>query len=598
MKPLSLSRSGSPWVRGAAVSLGTAGLLVSAGLGTAPALSAPVNPCPEAYPVAEVAKDQAVTGLTTSSGTTPTEFTGTVLGVLEDGIAPDVDMILARMTSPEVDRVGIWSGMSGSPVYAEDGRLIGAVAYGLAFGPSTVAGITPAADMYEVIQDDAPLGRMAERVEIPERMQSRMVAEGAATEREAEEGMSRLRLPLGVAGMSTAPNRLTKFAKRIDRDDMRVVRMGTAAASDEDVNSSPATPGGNLAAAISYGDITAAGVGTTTAVCGEDIVGFGHPMLWTGPSTMSLHGADAIYVQEDPTFPGFKVANIGGPIGTIDQDRWAAIAGFVGDLPTSGQISTEVSSGSKSRTGTTNVNIPEWMTDLGFAHIITNLDRVYDGVGKGSGAMEWTISGTREDGSPFEVSRSDIFGDRFDITFDMTLDVAMAMAMIQFNEVEDVTIDDVSVNASVERAFENAKIRSVQVRQFGEWVPVKNGRTIQLRAGKYNKIKIVMSLPDRTELSVVIPMGIKRGEIGSFGYLSVFGGGSGGEDEFFDEGGSDDEGSFDEVLAEIRKAPHNDEAVLDLNLFTETGGDINRVRKTSVGKVVMGSRFYEVQIIG
>jgi hypothetical protein len=37
--------------------------------------------------------------------------------------------------------------MSGSPVYAADGRLIGAVAYGLA-GASTIAGITPAADMY------------------------------------------------------------------------------------------------------------------------------------------------------------------------------------------------------------------------------------------------------------------------------------------------------------------------------------------------------------------------------------------------------------------------------------------------------------------
>ena len=46
-----------------------------------------------------------------------------------------------------------------------------------------------------------------------------------------------------------------------------------------------------------------------------------------------------------------------------------------------------------------------------------------------------------------------------------------------------------------------------------------------------------------------------------------------------------------EIMAEAVKVL----AVLDLNLFTETGGDINRVRKTSVGKVVMGSRFYEVQ---
>ena len=68
--------------------------------------------------------------------------------MLQDGIAPDVDMVMMRLTSPEIDRVGgIWQGMSGSPVYAADGRLIGAVAYGLSWGPSPVAGVTPFADM-------------------------------------------------------------------------------------------------------------------------------------------------------------------------------------------------------------------------------------------------------------------------------------------------------------------------------------------------------------------------------------------------------------------------------------------------------------------
>ena len=57
-------------------------------------------------------------------------------------------MVMMRLSSPEIDRVGgIWQGMSGSPVYAEDGRLIGAVAYGMSWGPSPVAGVTPFADM-------------------------------------------------------------------------------------------------------------------------------------------------------------------------------------------------------------------------------------------------------------------------------------------------------------------------------------------------------------------------------------------------------------------------------------------------------------------
>ncbi len=37
--------------------------------------------------------------------------------------------------------------MSGSPVYAADGSLIGAVAYTLSFGSTPIAGITPWEDM-------------------------------------------------------------------------------------------------------------------------------------------------------------------------------------------------------------------------------------------------------------------------------------------------------------------------------------------------------------------------------------------------------------------------------------------------------------------
>ena len=35
--------------------------------------------------------------------------------------------------------------------------------------------------------------------------------------------------------------------------------------------------GGNMAAAMSYGDITQGGVGTATSVCDGRVVGFGHP---------------------------------------------------------------------------------------------------------------------------------------------------------------------------------------------------------------------------------------------------------------------------------------------------------------------------------
>src|SRR4051794_16272220 len=133
-------------------------------LGPAPAQSAVSVECPEVYPVGSLHRDQAVTGLTVSHGTKPDGFTGKVIGVLNDGIMPGLDMIMVRLTSPEIDRVGIWAGMSGSPVYANDGRLIGAVSYGLALGSSPVAGVTPYDHMDDHMADPMQDGIAVDRI--------------------------------------------------------------------------------------------------------------------------------------------------------------------------------------------------------------------------------------------------------------------------------------------------------------------------------------------------------------------------------------------------------------------------------------------------
>ena len=93
-------------------------------------------------PQDDLGPDQAVNGLTVSRGVDPEPFTGTIAGVLEDGIAPGVDMILAELSSTAIDRNGIWAGMSGSPVYADadQTQLVGAVSYTLNEGSTTLAG--------------------------------------------------------------------------------------------------------------------------------------------------------------------------------------------------------------------------------------------------------------------------------------------------------------------------------------------------------------------------------------------------------------------------------------------------------------------------
>ena len=56
-------------------------------------------------------------------------------------------------------------------------------------------------------------------------------------------------------------------------------------------------------------------------------------MNFDGPTALSAHNASAIVIQDDPTAP-FKLANIGGLVGTLDQDRMAGIRALLGPAPT------------------------------------------------------------------------------------------------------------------------------------------------------------------------------------------------------------------------------------------------------------------------
>ncbi|MGN6577349.1 MAG: SpoIVB peptidase S55 domain-containing protein, partial [Nocardioides sp.] len=209
--------------RRAGVGLAAVAALAVTGLGAAPARSATDPACPDPYPVSALTKGQPVTGLTVASGTVPEGFTGQVLGVQQNGLMPGLDLVLVRLTSPELERVGgIWSGMSGSPVYAADGRLIGAVSLGLTSGPSTVAGVTPAADMLELLSSSPARLAAPSRVALPRSLARTIVREGDATAQQVADGLSPLELPFGIAGLGSQ-TRLSAVAKRLPLEGVRVV---------------------------------------------------------------------------------------------------------------------------------------------------------------------------------------------------------------------------------------------------------------------------------------------------------------------------------------------------------------------------------------
>lgn len=494
-----------------------------------PAQSVPGPGCPTPYPTENLTVGQAVDGLTVTSGTTPGAFTGTIQGVLEDGIAPGVDMILADLSSTVIDRVGIWSGMSGSPVYTADGELIGAVSYGLSFGPSTIAGITPATDMAKLFTTPAPGRRMARAVHVPRRVATRIVRSGAASAAAMRRGLSPIRMPIQVSGLS--PQRMAKIADHVDLGGAKVV---AGPAGPTAVEAIPIQAGGNMAASLSYGAVTAAGIGTATMVCGTQVVGFGHPMNFSGPSTMTLHGARALLIQDDPTLTGFKLANVGAPIGRVDQDRIAGIRGVRGARPSSVPLTSVAAEPGARDTATTHATQQDLLPDIAYFNLHASQDRVLDRIGKGTALTSWTIKGLRRNARPFELSRRDLFTDSADVSSAPAFEVASQIAALQGNPGETVTITSVDTTSYLRDYSDTYVIAKVQARVGGTWATSRRSRPLTLREGRTTRLRVQLTSREADPRVVTLRVAVPKGAAGKTGTLSVTGGNAGSE-EFFDE---------------------------------------------------------------
>src|SRR5215475_480971 len=86
---------------------------------------------------------------TVFSGNEPQEFGIEILGVLNGFTGPRQSTIIAKLSGQNVDRTGVFAGMSGSPVFI-DNKLVGAIAYSFPFSKEPICGITPIKEMIDI----------------------------------------------------------------------------------------------------------------------------------------------------------------------------------------------------------------------------------------------------------------------------------------------------------------------------------------------------------------------------------------------------------------------------------------------------------------
>lgn len=473
---------------------GTAALasaLAVTGLTAAVAAPAHAEPSPvdmtlcEGTPVwtGDIADDQVVSIKSTVRGTAPATFSGSYVGQIKDSFGNKIllfDVAGAPVTKPDGSvNAGIWSGMSGSPVSDADGNLVGAVAYSFTgSAASTIAGVTPAADMLRLGSDDA----LAPSVRVP-----------SAIAREAEvpvgtrlERMSGRRV---MAGAQTGRYDFTRKASRLSTSGP----LGRATLANLSVESF--VPGGNIAASWTSGDMVLASVGTVTAVCGDRVFAFGHPDESSGAgSAQTIHHASTVAVLPDDAY-SYKMVEIDPtPAGALLFDGNSGIVGQVG-LPakTSIPVTSSVTRGSAPvRTLTTKVSEP-----LALSYTVAS--QVYSGlatsIGNEAGAADVTTRLTirlrGEDGKQQSLYRRVRTAATSDALAEAASDVAGAVEMLAYGVDEEIRIDSVTVATTVHATTPNGyKLSAIEYRT-GKTLPAKwTKATSKIKVKKGHKLQV------------------------------------------------------------------------------------------------------------
>ena len=296
-------------------------------------------------PLSEVAPGMKGEGYTVFSGTTVEKFNFEVVSI-EYNFYPNWDVIWVKGSGENFEKTGVAGGMSGSPMYI-NGRLIGAISLGYLYQRehANLMGITPIELMIEVTQRGMQpnlsyrggtrfsfeVDTVSKGIEmlplIPDTRYIPKTGVEALTTPNRIEKPSNLRMPVAFSGLPTgAIGYFKQFFDAYHLDPIQGVGGGSP------VKSAPIEPGQIVGLEFVRGAFPIFGYGTMTYVEGDQLLGFGHSMFGEGNVNLPISGGYVHFILPS-TIRSSKMASPTQPIGTLVQDRQAAIAGLIGSHP-------------------------------------------------------------------------------------------------------------------------------------------------------------------------------------------------------------------------------------------------------------------------
>ena len=306
---------------------------------------------PDIFPLEDLRPGMKGTARTVFTGSETEEFSVEILGVLPGFPGPRQSAIIAKLTGANVEKTGVFAGMSGSPVYI-DGKIVGAIAFSFPFSREPIAGITPIKQMIDLFnkgsenakpKDPRPvsfaqLAGTDWKPNLPKPAVSSVsllapVSAGSPLLPLLGQQMTPIATPLVFSGISQET--LSVFAPQLIANGVLPVSGagGSAAITPlAEVNGNTFPPGSSISVQLVRGDYSLAAAGTVTMRDGDRIYAFGHPFLSLGASDMPMTESSVVTVISNVN-NSFKLSVPGRMVGAISQDRASGIFGLLRQAP-------------------------------------------------------------------------------------------------------------------------------------------------------------------------------------------------------------------------------------------------------------------------
>jgi hypothetical protein len=298
---------------------------------------------PDILPLDQVKPGMKGVAYTIFAGDQIEKFDLEVIGVLPNLLGPKQSIILVELKGPKVQHTGVVAGMSGSPVFIED-KLAGAISlrFGI-FVKEPLAGVTPIENMLEV-QSAAEKPERASALDAsaadrPTALGERSGASSPTTQYPLPADLAE-RMGLG-SGAYLAPietplvfsgfqrEAVGRFAGEFAGYGMVATPGGTVPPRPDDAR---IEPGDMVGMVLVRGDLSINAACTVTAIVGDRVFVCGHPLFGFGSVELPMARARVLTTLSSE-LASTKIVNVGGPIGSVTQDRLTAVMGRLGPAP-------------------------------------------------------------------------------------------------------------------------------------------------------------------------------------------------------------------------------------------------------------------------